>query len=86
MKCIKAIKDSKSYKVGDIVRVKDVEANEKVITGYFTYVPKSEWKSVTARAVDIKKSQEAVEKANVALSISTSTEVPKTKIQKVKRK
>lgn len=86
MKCIKAIRDSKHYKVGDVIRIKDEDANDKVSTGYFTYVSKSEWKSVTVRAVDVKKSQEKVEASDVALSVSTSTEVPKIKVQKVKRK
>jgi hypothetical protein len=45
MKCLKAIKNSKNYNIGDIIRVKDVEANEKVLTGYYTYVSKSEWKN-----------------------------------------
>lgn len=52
MKCIKAIKDSKSYKVNDILRVSDKEADEKVATGYFTFIPKSEWKSVSRVKVD----------------------------------
>lgn len=47
MKCIKAVKSTKNYNVGDILRVKDEEANDKVLTGYFSYVPKSEWKSKT---------------------------------------
>lgn len=83
MKCIKAIKDSKSYKAGDIIRTKNKEAEEKVNIGYFTYMPKSEWKAVTVRAVDVKKSQEKVKASDVALSVSTSTEVPKIKVQKV---
>lgn len=52
MKCIKAIKDSKNYKVGSIVRLSDKEADEKVATGYFTFIPKSEWKAVSRVKVD----------------------------------
>lgn len=44
MKCIKAVKETKNYKVGDILRVSDVEANDKVATTYFQFIPKSEWK------------------------------------------
>jgi hypothetical protein len=44
MKCIKAIKSLKHTDVGDIVRIDNVEAEEKVRTGYWEYTAKSEWK------------------------------------------
>jgi len=44
MKCIKAIKKLKNMEVGTIVRVDDVEAESKVRSGYYKYVPKSEYK------------------------------------------
>lgn len=44
MKCIKSIKATKNTEVGHIVRIDDVEAEVKVKTGYWAYVPKSEWK------------------------------------------
>ena len=44
MKCIQAIKETKHYKVGDIRRVSESEAEEKVNTKYWKFVPKSEWK------------------------------------------
>lgn len=47
MKCIQAIKETKYAKVGDIKRVSDTEANEKVDTKYWKFIPKSEWKSST---------------------------------------
>jgi len=47
MKCIQAIKASKYSAVGDIKRVKEDEADEKVSTGYWKFVPKSEWKLAT---------------------------------------
>jgi len=47
MKCIQAIRESKYAKIGDIKRVSDTEANEKVDTKYWKFVPKSEWKSST---------------------------------------
>lgn len=52
MKCIKAVKDSKSYKRGDIRRVSDKEADEKVASGYYVFIPKSEWKAVSRVKVD----------------------------------
>lgn len=50
MKCIKAIKATKYSAVGDIKRVADVEANEKVGTGYWKFVPKMEWKEATRKS------------------------------------
>jgi hypothetical protein len=44
MKCIKSIKATKNTEVGHIVRIDDVDAEVKVKTGYWAYVPKSEWK------------------------------------------
>lgn len=48
MKCIEAIKPSKYYSQGDVIRVKETEADEKVSTGYWKYTPKSKMKSVKA--------------------------------------
>jgi hypothetical protein len=45
MKCIKAIKDGKYSVIGDIIRVSDTDADQKVETGYWMFIPKSEWKS-----------------------------------------
>lgn len=45
MKCIKSTKLNNTYKVGDIVRVEDFEADLKVSTGVWEFVPKSEWKN-----------------------------------------
>lgn len=44
MKCIKCIKQAKSYTVGEIRRVKDNEAEERVSGGYWKFIPKSEWR------------------------------------------
>jgi len=49
MKCIQAIKATKYSAVGDIKRVKEDEADEKVSTGYWKFVPKSEWKLVSRK-------------------------------------
>jgi phosphoserine aminotransferase len=50
MKCIKAIRATKYSEVGDIKRVTDLEANEKVDTGYWAFVAKSEWKLATRKS------------------------------------
>ena len=50
MKCIKAIKATKYSAVGDIKRVTEVEADEKVSTGYWKFVPKMEWKEATRKS------------------------------------
>ncbi len=45
MKCIKAIKETKSYKLGEIRRTDEVDADQKVASGIWKFVPKSEWKA-----------------------------------------
>jgi hypothetical protein len=49
MKCIKVIKSTKYAEVGEIKRVNEQEADEKVSTGYWMYIPKSEWKQLTRK-------------------------------------
>lgn len=44
MKCIQAVKDNNNYKKGFISRVEDKEADLKVSTGYWSFIPKSLWK------------------------------------------
>ena len=52
MKCIQAIKETKYSKVGDIKRVSDQEAKEKVDTKYWKFIPKSEWKGTKKISTD----------------------------------
>lgn len=49
MKCIKAIKNGKYQEVGDIKRIDDLDASQKVDSGYWMYIPKSEWKLATRK-------------------------------------
>jgi len=49
MKCIKVIKQAKSYELGEIRRMDDLEAEVKVKTGYWAFCPKSEWKLATRK-------------------------------------
>lgn len=44
MKCIKSIKPSKNTEVGTILRVENEESELKVLTGYWEYTSKSNWK------------------------------------------
>ena len=47
MKCIKVIKETKDNKVGTIRRVTNSEADTKVSSGVWGFIPKSECKSAT---------------------------------------
>ena len=49
MKCIKVIKATKDHEVGTIRRVEDREADSKVGSGYWMFIPKSEWKLATRK-------------------------------------
>jgi hypothetical protein len=44
MKCIKSVKQTKQISLGEIIRVTDEDAIEKVKGGFWVYAPKSEWK------------------------------------------
>ena len=50
MKCIQAIKEGKYSNIGDIKRVDNLDAMQKVDSGYWKYIPKSEWKSATRKS------------------------------------
>ena len=52
MKCIQATRETKSSKVGDVKRVSDLEANEKVDTKYWKFISKSEWKGTRKISLD----------------------------------
>ena len=76
MKCIKAIKETKSYKLDEIRRTDDVDADQKVASGVWKFVPKSEWKQS-------KRSQPKTEvSVEVAHDLGGSYEVKKEKKKK----
>jgi hypothetical protein len=52
MKCIKAIKGTKHTEVGEIRRVDNVEADLKVGSGLWKFIPKVEWKEATRKQVE----------------------------------
>jgi hypothetical protein len=51
MKCIKNIKASKSYDLNEIRRTDDIDAEQKVKSGNWKYIPKEEWKAEVRKLV-----------------------------------
>jgi hypothetical protein len=51
MKCIKCIRQTKSYDLDEIRRTDDQDAEEKVKSGTWKFIPKSEWKATLQKAV-----------------------------------
>lgn len=89
MKCIKAIKSSKYSDVGEIKRVSNAEAEEKVQTGYWVYVPKSEYKQApTPKTIveDTNEVEEVVEKPKKSKQVkeksTTESDTKKTRTKK----
>jgi hypothetical protein len=70
MKCIQAIKETKSYKLGEIRRTDDIDADQKVASGVWKFIPKSEWKGV-------KKTQSVVVQHDMGGSYEVKTEKKK---------
>jgi hypothetical protein len=66
MKCIKCIKVAKGYDLDEVRRMDDIDANEKVKTGYWKFVPKSEWKAVTRKVkVNVVVSEQPTEELSI---------------------
>jgi hypothetical protein len=57
MKCIKTIKKTNSREIGEVIRIEENEAENKVKTGYWAYCPKSEWKALTRRVKPVSKKE-----------------------------
>jgi hypothetical protein len=85
MKCIKAVKDNK-YKVGEIIRVSDRDADEKVASGYWNYVSKSEWKEFSKKSVEPEildgKTPEKLKKNQKTKQIDKKVKNPKKNLEK----
>lgn len=60
MKCIQAVKATKHYELDEIRRVNDVEAEEKVSSGYWKFIPKSDWKSLLRKQLKLEEPKVAV--------------------------
>lgn len=54
MKCIKAIKRFGTNKVGDIVRIDNESAIQRVSEGSWIFVPKTEWKNIGKTTEEVK--------------------------------
>jgi hypothetical protein len=66
MKCIKSIKSATNKEVGSIIRINDTEAHQRVKSGFWVYVPKSEYKALrkpTKSEVEVKETKEKVKKS-----------------------
>ncbi len=63
MKCIKVIKESKHYSLGEIRRVDDKDASEKVASGVWMFIPKSEWKLATRKPKNDQVTDQATDQA-----------------------
>lgn len=68
MKCIKVIKGTNLYEMGTIQRVDEKLAEQRVSSGYWTFISKSEWKE-NGRVAPIqqeerKKKKEKLEEKN----------------------
>jgi hypothetical protein len=57
MKCIKTIKKTNSREIGEVIRIDEKEADNKVNTGFWAYCPKSEWKALTRRPKAVAKKE-----------------------------
>jgi len=53
MKTIKAIKATKHVEVGEIKRINERDADSEVRSGYWKYIPKSEYKSITRKPKNV---------------------------------
>jgi hypothetical protein len=49
MKTIKAIKATKHVEVGEIKRINERDADSEVRSGYWKYIPKSEYKGINRK-------------------------------------
>jgi len=63
MKCIKATRATKNIEVGEIIRVDDKTADNKVGLSW-VYVPKSEWKLATRKSKSKNESEEPKKELN----------------------
>jgi len=58
MKCIKSIKATKNTEIGEIRRLSDAEASQKVDSGYWKFIPKSEWRESLQKMVKEEKEEQ----------------------------
>ena len=87
MKCIRAIKETKSYSLGEIRRTDDQDAEEKVKSGVWVFIPKSEWKATRKPVAkeQVKHSDEANEAASISLRTAANYQAEEGKKKKNKK-
>ena len=81
MKCIKVIKETKENKIGTIRRVDDREASAKVSTGYWMFIPKSEWKEATRKPKTVQVTDQANDQANDQVKVKSKKQLKKQKAE-----
>ena len=64
MKCIKCIKQTKHYDLDEIRRTDDQDAEDKVKSGVWKFIPKSEWKATKKPEPKVEVVAEVSEKLN----------------------
>ncbi len=77
MKCIKAIKETKSYSLGEIRRVDNQDADEKVRSGVWQFIPKSEWKLATRKP----KNDQATDQPTDQVKVQSKKQLKKQKAE-----
>ena len=65
MKCIKCIRQTKTYDLGEIRRTDDIDAEQKVKSGTFKYIPKTEWKGNKENIKVEKPKKEKIKKVKI---------------------
>lgn len=87
MKCIKAIKTSKTIEAGIIQRVDDVEAEARVKSNYWIYISKSEWKATQPKEEPkVETGKEFAENADKVITVKRSETVSEKQLKRNKKK
>ena len=87
MKCIKAIKTSKTIEVGTIQRVDDVEAEARVKSNYWIYIPKSEWKKAQSKEEPkVETGKEFADNADKVITVKRPETVSEKQLKRKKKK
>ena len=76
MKCIKCIKQTKNYDLNEIRRTENQDAEEKVASGVWMFISKSEWKLATRKP----KTEEVIS-AEVVEKVKSKKQLRKEKIK-----
>jgi hypothetical protein len=88
MKCIKAVKASKKTEIGTILRIDNVEAEARVLSTYWSYISKSEWKAAQPKVAEVKveTGKEFYEKADKVITVKREETVSEKQLKRKKQK